>query len=1172
MLRTQLGAQREARRRKLDEVSAEMDRLRAELAAERAMREQLERRLHDDDEDQMLRDAMLVESDQLRDDLEREREARQQVQLQAAAELATSREEGERATVQLDEVQRQATALKEVAALSKRMLAIREAQVHDMRQQLTAIEEKVGSPEHTATTLTHLRSEYEKQITNIRGLKQLYEERARVLQQEKDKQAGELEQRTQEVGELQDAVKELEEKASQLEATLSERSDALEELEFQLGDSVAECQSLTAQMARINGLFTQMLLGCSHPDIDLDRLGHLLHENHDLIADITDKDGGTDIAPVLPKLILDLITQVEEEARLKQEAEEGEEEEVCEDADVKEGEEAVKQEDQQSAEGQVQADDKPADEKPADDKQVGDKTTEDQQPEGAQQNPQDAEKAVIAAAPGREELVNEIASNLPKVWAVLRELVSQQAGRGVRRGSVGDSEKGKASCYTSVNTPGGPRKVISVSKTYIRLKDLIVEKRSLQKELCSLKQLNGHLETRLDEQENRLGKVSSELHKTWGLVGRLQAQHQQLHTHEKILRYELHQKRELLSELKQELEYCREKWESAREKNSQTDREWRVLRREFAARKTRDATRLDDLNNSTSGESGLGEDSGEDDADVSSGRSETPSVAEDAVVTSSLAEEDLVVAAPDLPVDPENAVVEEAAAPAEASAVPIQVSMAPQLEATEDVEMLPLELAPVRAVTSSACRVVTTEPLTATVVRSAAVVLQTEVVPAQRATTTPLPAARRLGDDASDASDSDASGPRGAVRDLTDLKARALVTYAQRVASMRQQDTLQDTLQDTRQDAQQDSQQDSSRDTEEEPDQPKPKCRPLAARLDVSPAPLGTDSRTDSRTDSPPDTPQDTALRPPPTRVVPVFDPLAAVRPPQAAPQSDTATPMLFGSFDVASLDFSALDVTKSLAPAAVHEEQRTAPVAESPSREGLSASSQLTSKLTETASAASSARSQRTPEEILADRSARLQRLEQQADWLKRKVASNNQRGTALCTKLEELHEQYGSASATTTAAEPSATAGVASAVTPSASLDAATTASTVAASVSTASTTTASATTSSDVAVPPTTVSASTRTPEEILAARAERLSRLEEQCSSLFSQMNRTSRFSSVLSNRLEELHEHYGQDAANTAPVPPVPPPMPGVLPAARLPVSEPPPGAAPEEQREEGGPR
>ena len=65
----------------------------------------------------------------------------------------------------------------------------------------------------------------------------------------------------------------------------------------------------------------------------------------------------------------------------------------------------------------------------------------------------------------------------------------------------------------------------------------------------------------------------------------MQEQHQQLHTHEKILRYELHEKRLMLQELKQELEYCREKWDSARQKNTKTEMEWRILRREFAARK-----------------------------------------------------------------------------------------------------------------------------------------------------------------------------------------------------------------------------------------------------------------------------------------------------------------------------------------------------------------------------------------------------------------------------------------------------------------------------------------------------------------------------------------------------------------------------------------------------------
>lgn len=65
----------------------------------------------------------------------------------------------------------------------------------------------------------------------------------------------------------------------------------------------------------------------------------------------------------------------------------------------------------------------------------------------------------------------------------------------------------------------------------------------------------------------------------------MQRQHQQLHTHEKILRYELAQKRKLLTELKEELEYCREKWLQARAKNSTTEEQWKQLRKEFASRK-----------------------------------------------------------------------------------------------------------------------------------------------------------------------------------------------------------------------------------------------------------------------------------------------------------------------------------------------------------------------------------------------------------------------------------------------------------------------------------------------------------------------------------------------------------------------------------------------------------
>lgn len=68
--------------------------------------------------------------------------------------------------------------------------------------------------------------------------------------------------------------------------------------------------------------------------------------------------------------------------------------------------------------------------------------------------------------------------------------------------------------------------------------------------------------------------------------------------------------------------------------------------------------------------------------------------------------------------------------------------------------------------------------------------------------------------------------------------------------------------------------------------------------------------------------------------------------------------------------------------------------------------------------------------------------------------------------------------------------------------------------------------------------------QTPEEVLATRADRLKRLEEQADWLMKKMNATSKRGTALCTRLEELHETYGE--------PPVPPPMPDVLPSCRLP--------------------
>jgi len=68
--------------------------------------------------------------------------------------------------------------------------------------------------------------------------------------------------------------------------------------------------------------------------------------------------------------------------------------------------------------------------------------------------------------------------------------------------------------------------------------------------------------------------------------------------------------------------------------------------------------------------------------------------------------------------------------------------------------------------------------------------------------------------------------------------------------------------------------------------------------------------------------------------------------------------------------------------------------------------------------------------------------------------------------------------------------------------------------------------------------------QTPEEVLATRADRLKRLEEQADWLMKKMNATSKRGTALCIRLEELHETYGE--------PPIPPPMPDILPSCRLP--------------------
>ncbi|XP_043272751.1 uncharacterized protein PFB0765w isoform X2 [Venturia canescens] len=562
--RKELSLKREARQRAIAAVSSEMDRLRRELDAEKEAHSETSRVLdllksgqsrkvatkHEAiDEDvptgskEDLRDTndwrKIMKADPKLDNNEADAKALTDI-LKVSDELKTSiRLQTEKIDdlryhleCETEDHQNRIASLKEIAKMSRESSGLRERQTNKLKNLLAQILTRLGDPRFRVDINDYVRTEHDRQIEDITRLKSLYDDRLRILVDLRETATKELKDVKEKLKISWKENRGLEEDLKKAEEKIDSQDTEISNLESQLGLTKADCRDLQNQMSVINGLFTQMLLGASSADMDLDRLTRLLQENHDLISDMA-REEGTEAA-ALPKLLLDIVEQVEGRGAGKSE----------------EGDNEKKEEDRQE---------------------------------------------------------ENIAHNLPKVWRVLLELLSCHAAEStpVTPASLSTDPN---SCYKSVDTPSGPRLVISVSKTYIRLKELILEKKHLEKEMNRMKTLNTHLESKLGEQEKRLSTVSSELNKTWNIVGRMQAQHQQLHTHEKILRYELQQKRKMLQELKQELEYCREKWESARQKNTNTEMEWRSLRREFAARKSLVAQ--DSFNNSA--ESGFSDERGDD--------------------------------------------------------------------------------------------------------------------------------------------------------------------------------------------------------------------------------------------------------------------------------------------------------------------------------------------------------------------------------------------------------------------------------------------------------------------------------------------------------------------------------------------------------------------------------
>lgn len=339
---------------------------------------------------------------------------------------------------------------------------------------------------HAEECLADLRVEYQKQIDNIKNLRQLYEERADAAamghEREMNKERAKNSVLEAKLAEELNSKQGMNDFIAKLETDVQGKQVEYEQMKAKYMTTSADRMSLAAQMSLVNNLFSTLLAGDEGPDFD--RFARMLEENRELISDLTFNGDINETASVLMDIAGDTIERSEQ----------------------------------------------------------------------------------AEATSNREK----IASNLPKVWRILVELLGHYDDKTANDSTPDNENESRAA---------------TVSRTFIKLKDLILEKNALVKDIGRLKTLNDHLASRLDHQQQRLSIVSTELCKAWSAVAKLNAQHRKLHTHEKILRYELQQKRTILSELKQELEYCKEKWDQARLKNTQSEQDWQSLREEFSRRK-----------------------------------------------------------------------------------------------------------------------------------------------------------------------------------------------------------------------------------------------------------------------------------------------------------------------------------------------------------------------------------------------------------------------------------------------------------------------------------------------------------------------------------------------------------------------------------------------------------
>ncbi|KAI5699229.1 hypothetical protein M8J76_010637 [Diaphorina citri] len=478
-------------------------------------------------------------------------------------------------------------ALKEVNKITKEMLRIRETQVSDLKTRLKDVEKKLlESPEE-------IKIEYEKQMTNYKKLRELYEQRAAaaelehktMIEKELAKNAlleAKLKEIQEEIQAQLEKYKENKKQILEMEKNIQLKDDEINNLNENLTSSLAENHILNSQMTLVNNLFSNMLI---NPMINLDMLIKLIQDNYLLIIDLINNHEINDTV----SLLVDLEKKIDQETLAIQNDKQLKQLENYETPMSSAMVEAVESNQTSTSKDSANiqldhAETNTNEESPADQDETNSTTTLD-----------------------KSHIQKEIANNLPKVWRILIELLNTHQ----EQYENNDVNENFESCYKNIKTnTGKTHQVISVSQTFIRLKHLILEKNHLTNQLAKLKTLNNHLEIRLNHSEQRLNTVTTELKKTWNVVNKLKLQHKQLYTHEKILKYELKHKRNIINDLKIDLEYVREKWDLVKEKNEQNELDYKVLRKEFALR------RLQYDGGRSTSESGISTDTEDDNVEI----------------------------------------------------------------------------------------------------------------------------------------------------------------------------------------------------------------------------------------------------------------------------------------------------------------------------------------------------------------------------------------------------------------------------------------------------------------------------------------------------------------------------------------------------------------------------